>query len=160
MFDQQVGELRSVVADRFGEELRSVASYDEDGFELRYVRDDVDALYDDRDYARVFRTLRLEAMDRPTQDSLYAHGDLLCTYRVYEDATVIHVATSETQGVLVSVDTGADVDIRTTTDRIIEVLGPVHNAAEPGGDVSDGTGDGARRLDGDSGSNDTDRTET
>lgn len=162
MFDQQVGELRSVVADRFGDELRSVASYDDDGFELRYIRDDVDALYDDRDYARVFRTLRLEAMDRPTQDSLYAHGDLLCTYRVYEDATVIHVATSETQGVLISVDTGADVDMRTTTDRIIEVLGPVHNAAEaaPAGGSFDGEGEDVRPPDGDTTSENPDQPDT
>lgn len=156
MFEGQVGELQSVAADRFGDELRSVASYDEDGFDLRYVRDDVDALYDDRDYARVFRTLRLEAMDRPTQDSLYAHGDLLCTYRVYEDATVIHVATSETQGVLVSVDTGADVDMRATTDRIIDVLGPVHSARE--GDP-DGTDPDGVTVDGES-ADETDGTDS
>lgn len=130
MFDQQVGELQSIVTDRFGEALRSVASYDDDGFDLRFVRDDVDALYDDRDYARVFRTLRLEAMDRPTQDSLYAHGTLLCTYRVYEDATVIHAATSETEGVLVSVDAEANVDLQVTTDEIVDALGPIHGARD------------------------------
>ena len=138
MFDRQVETLRSVVADQFDEALRSVASYDADGFDVRYIRDDVDELYDDGDYERAFRTHRLEAMDRPTQDSLYAHGKLLCTYRVYEEATEIHVATTETSGVLVSVDADVGIELFATTERIVEVLGPVHSATasddEPDGD--------------------------
>lgn len=158
MFDQQVGELRSVVADRFGDDLRSVAAYDEAGLDIRYMRPDVAELYDDRDHSRVFRTLRLEAMDRPTQDSLFSHGDLRCTYRVYEGATEIHVATSETRGVLVSVDADADVDLRSTTDSIIDVLGPVHSAAETNADGTE-IGENDAAVGSETGESDRDGTE-
>lgn len=167
MFDQQVGELQSVVADRFGDDLRSVAAYDEAGLDIRYMRPDVDELYDDRDHSRVFRTLRLEAMDRPTQDSLFAHGDLRCTYRVYEGATEIHVVTSETRGVLVSVDADTDVDLRSTTDSILDVLGPVHSATEsnadnpePGeSDAATSTGTADTEHDGTESGSEADRTD-
>ncbi|AGB16383.1 hypothetical protein Halru_1784 [Halovivax ruber XH-70] len=122
MSDRRVDELYAVVTDRFGDGLRSVAAYGEDGIEIRYMRDDVESLYDAEDHGRVFRTLRLEAMDRPTQESLFVHDELRCTYRVFDGATEMNVATSETAGVLVSVDATLAVELRETTDAILDAL--------------------------------------
>ncbi len=122
MFERQLVTLHDAVADRFGEALRSVAWYDGDAFDFQFLRDDVAVQYDERDYDRVFRTLRLEALDRPNLDSLYAHGDLRCTCRVFAGATVLHVATSETTGVLVSVDAGTIADLRAVTGVLTDEL--------------------------------------
>ncbi|MFC3958481.1 hypothetical protein [Halovivax cerinus] len=122
MVDPSMDALHSHVAEHFGDALRSVAGYDEEGLDVRYMRDDVASLYDEADHGRVFRNLRLEAMDHPTQESLFAHDDLQSTYRVYDGAIEVHIAVSETTGVLVSLDDDADVDLRVTTDRLLEAL--------------------------------------
>lgn len=142
MADQRVDALYEVAADRFGESLRSVTAYDEDGLDVRYMRDDVASLYDEGDFGRVFRTLRLEAMNRPTQESLFVHDELLCTYRVFDGATEINVATSETTGYLVSVDEDATVAVRQTTDRLLDALGPLATTETENSDQAAGPADG------------------
>lgn len=115
-------ELADRLADRFGEQLRSVGYYDDDGRELAFVREDVEAEYDRGDVDRVFRTVRLEAIDRPNQEELYSHGDLLCTVRCFEEATEFHVVKSETEGAVAAVDAGAIDDLRETAEVCVSTL--------------------------------------
>ncbi|WP_254863195.1 hypothetical protein [Halovivax gelatinilyticus] len=130
MIEAHIESLAEVTLEWYEDRLRSLAYYDSSGFTVHFIRDDVAAKYDDGDYQRVFRTLRLEAMDRPHLNSLYAHGDLLCTVRAFEEATVIHVATSDTEGVLVSIDAGSISDLRASTDVLIDELEPAYRSSD------------------------------
>ncbi|MGM0592609.1 MAG: hypothetical protein ACQETI_13485 [Halobacteriota archaeon] len=104
--------------ERFPETLRSVGYYDDDGGHLLYVRDDVDEVYGRAEREQVFTRARLEAMDRPNQESLYVHGELLCTFRCFEEATKFHATLTDTEGIVAAVDAGGVDDLRGTTDVI------------------------------------------
>ena len=113
--------LSGRLEDQFGDQLRSVGYYDGDTNEFVYVREDVESEYESADVARVFRNVRLESLDRSHQESLYTHGALECTFRVFEEATEIHVDYDETSGVLVAVDAGEFDRLREITDLCLEV---------------------------------------
>ena len=134
---ERAAELYERLEERFGTDLRSVGYYDADGGDFTFIRDDVDEAYDEQEISRAFRNLRLEAMDRPTLDSLYSHGDLLCTVRIHEDATVIHVATSDVDGAVASVEAGVIGDLRETADLVLDVLASAHTGMEDGPSAED-----------------------
>ncbi|UPV73825.1 hypothetical protein M0R89_14925 [Halorussus limi] len=89
---------------RVGDHLRSVIYYDDDGGEVLYVRDDVADEYTDGDIREVVRDVRLEAVEKPHQEDLYAHGPLNCTVRSFEDAVEMHFPHDETSGTAVALD--------------------------------------------------------
>lgn len=114
--------VEDALLETFGETIRSVGYYDEDGGQFVYVRDDVDSAYSSAARSQVFTTARLEAMDRPNQESLYVHGELRCTFRCFEEATELHAVLNETEGVVAAVDAGGVDDIRATTQLIRDVV--------------------------------------
>ena len=134
---ERVEELYERLDERFGTDLRSVGYYDADGGDFAFIRDDVDEAYDEQEISRAFRNLKLEAMDRPTLDSLYSHGDLLCTVRIHEEATVIHAATSDVDGAVASVEAGVIGDLQGTVDLVLGVLAPAHTGMVNGSTVED-----------------------
>lgn len=114
--------IAATLSDRFGEALRSVAHYDDDGTELEYVRDDVEADYQKGDIDSVFRNAKLEALDQHHQESLYTHGNLQCTLRCFEDATELHFVQHESRGIVAAVDTGALSDLRGLIDDCLDAI--------------------------------------
>ena len=115
-------ELLERLEERFGDELRSVGYYDPAGNDFVYVREDVTASYEAADFDRVFRTIRLEALDRDHQESLYAHDRLESTVRCFDAATEIHFAVTDRQGIVAAVAAGAIDDLRGTIDSCLDVL--------------------------------------
>ena len=115
-------ELLERLEERFGDELRSVGYYDPAGNDFVYVRHDVKAFYESSDFDRVFRTIRLEALDRDHQESLYTHGRLESTVRCFDTATEIHFAVTDRQGIVAAVDAGAIGDLRDTIEACLDVL--------------------------------------
>lgn len=109
-------EIHEVFADRFESDLRSVGYYDDGESEFVFIRDDVESTYDSTDRGNILRDIRLEAIDSENQESMYAHGDLLCTVRCFNDATELHTVVSETTGFVVAVDAGAITDLRETIE--------------------------------------------
>ncbi|PSP54789.1 hypothetical protein BRC82_08635 [Halobacteriales archaeon QS_1_67_19] len=87
-----------------GEHLRSVIFYEEDDTEIVYVRDDVADQYTDEEVERIVREVRLEAVEKPHQESLYEHGPLNCTVRWFEDAVEMHFTHDETSGTAAAMD--------------------------------------------------------
>ncbi|WP_254768371.1 hypothetical protein [Salinilacihabitans rarus] len=126
--------LSDRLADRFGDALRSVGHYDADGGEFVFVREDVDAEYDASDRTRVFRHLRLEALDRPNEESLFTHGRLEATVRCFERAIEFHVAVSETAGLVASVDAGEIGELRESVDCCLDVAAGGDGAVDRAGD--------------------------
>ncbi|WP_137286945.1 hypothetical protein [Halorussus salinisoli] len=96
--------LTEFLQDRVGDHLRSVIFYDDDGGEVRYVRDDVADQYTDDDIEQVVRDVRLEAVEKPHQENLYEHGPLDCTVRSFDDAVEMHFPHDETSGTAVALD--------------------------------------------------------
>lgn len=87
-----------------GDHLRSVIFYDDHGGEVLYVRDDVADKYTDEDIHEVVQDVRLEAVEKPHQESLYAHGSLNCTLRSFGDAIELHFPHDKTSGTAVALD--------------------------------------------------------
>ncbi|USZ68476.1 hypothetical protein NGM10_01750 [Halorussus salilacus] len=96
--------LTEFLQDYVGDHLRSVIFYDEDGAELLYVRDDVAEQYSEDEIGRVVDDVRLEAVEKPHQEDLYAHGRLNCTVRCFDDAVEMHFPRDETSGTAVALD--------------------------------------------------------
>ncbi|WP_115865694.1 DUF7522 family protein [Halorussus litoreus] len=96
--------LTEFLREYVGDHLRSVIRYDEDDSEVLFVRDDVADEYTDDDVVQVVRDVRLEAVEKPHQESLYAHGQLNATVRCFDDAVEMHFAHDETSGIAVALD--------------------------------------------------------
>ena len=103
-----VSDLQSIA----GNSLRSVATYDKDGYDFHYLRSDVggrvDELADD-----IHQNLVLEGIEKEYLEGLFAAGDLHCTLHRFEDLRAYHFVTGQFQGLFVGVDTGTDADTAT-----------------------------------------------
>lgn len=92
-----------------GDALRSLAAYDRADLELVYERDDVatkNRVIDD-----IHEELILNDIGIGRLEDLFEVGEWHCTMHRFEDAVCIHHSTGDYQGVLVSVDTNAGVDL-------------------------------------------------
>jgi len=116
--------LTEYLRDRVGEHLRSVLAYDGDGGELLYVRDDVADQYSEAEIANIVREVRLEAIEKPHQEDLYAHGSMNCTVRSFEDAVEIHLPRDETSGTVVAFDAEVFAIHNTFFGRCVDLLEP------------------------------------
>ena len=104
MSREAADELVEFLGSKVGENLRSVIRYDEDGGEVIHVRDDVRQEYTSAELDDVIADNRLEAIEKIHQESLYAHGELDCTVRCFEDAVEMHFIESGTEGTAVALD--------------------------------------------------------
>lgn len=104
--DSLVGKLRSEA----GPALRSVARYDEDSYEMVYLRENVDAIYSPDELDDIFADLRLEGWGRETLEDLFNAGSLECSVYGFEDAMMFHFVTGDFDGVLVTYDRNAGID--------------------------------------------------
>ncbi|WP_132058411.1 hypothetical protein [Halorussus amylolyticus] len=96
--------LTDFLENRAGDHLRSVLQYDSDDKTVVHVRDDVADEYSDDDVAAVMQDLRLEAIEKSHQESLYDHGELNCTVRCFDDAIELHFPREEAKGTVVALD--------------------------------------------------------
>lgn len=114
-------DLASFLQDRVGDNLRSVAHYDADSYDVVYLRDDVADQYSETDHDRVSREARLESVDREHQEDLYVHGRLECTVRAFENAVEMHFPVDDASGVTVALDAEALTAHRTFVGRCLEI---------------------------------------
>lgn len=96
--------LTEFLREYVGDHLRSVIHYDEEQSEVLFVREDVADKYTADEIDQVVRDVRLEAVEKPHQESLYAHGPLNVTVRCFEDAVEMHFPHDETSGTAVALD--------------------------------------------------------
>ena len=109
--DPLVADLQKLV----GDSLRVVAEYDRDGYDVQYVRDDVDDRLQERADA-VHQNLVLEDISRDHLEDLFGAGGLRSTMHRFEDVTVFHFAEAEYCGLFVSIDSDADLSPASFTD--------------------------------------------
>lgn len=86
-----------------GEALRVVARYDRDGYEVTYVRDDLDVDLDADRVDDIHESLLLDGMGVGYLEDIFSAGDLECTVHTFEERAVLHFA-GEYAGLFVTVD--------------------------------------------------------
>lgn len=116
-------ELTTFLKDKVNDELRSVIYYDEDTFELVYVRDDVRSQYSDEDLERIHQDLGLTSVGKPFLEDLYVHGELECSVHCFENAIEMHFIASETEGIAVALEPAAFLSHRTFVGQCLEKIG-------------------------------------
>jgi hypothetical protein len=104
-----------------GDALRAVATYDEDGYDALYVRDDVADRLESRGDA-VHEDLILRGLGRGHLEDLFGAGSLECSMHRFSDLTAFHFAAGEFTGLFVSVDSDTDVPLASFADRCKEWL--------------------------------------
>ena len=114
-----------------GEALRVIATYDREGYESVYVRDDVvermsaraDAVHDE---------LILQGIGRGHLEDLFDAGELECSMHRFEELTAFHFAAEESTGLFVSLDPDADVPLATFAETCKRHV--PDEDTDPGGD--------------------------
>ncbi|MFC7230713.1 hypothetical protein ACFQMM_03605 [Saliphagus sp. GCM10025308] len=124
MVQETAAQLTDFLDEQFGDELRSVGYYTPEGSEFIYTREDVESAYDSGQLQRIFRDNRLEALNTPHQESLYAHGDLIATARFFDHATELHFVVDETEGIVASINAGTADDVRELVCECADVVEP------------------------------------
>lgn len=103
--------LVDALQDEAGLALRSVTYYDEESYEMLFLRDDVETIYSSEELDDVFNDLRLEGWGRERLKDLFNAGDLECSIYGFEDAMMFHFVTNDFTGVFLTYDRGATVDV-------------------------------------------------
>lgn len=97
-----VDDLRELV----GDALRVVATYEQDEYEIHYVREDVEDLVSAKDIERIHREMVLEGFSREYLEDLFGAGDLECTVFGFRETVAMHFAGPDHRGLYVAVDPG------------------------------------------------------
>lgn len=111
------GELVSALREGLGDVLRAVAVYDRDSYTVLHLREDVAARYAAEELEEIFDDLRLEGWGRERLEELFNAGSLDCSVHCFSDAMAVHLVSGEFEGVCVTYDRGAAVDI----EDVIEI---------------------------------------
>jgi hypothetical protein len=104
-----VASLEAFFEERAGEDLRSIITYDGDGHELIFLRDDVAAQYTDDELCEAIDGSRLESLYSPIYEDVYAddHGELQCLIQCFDDVIEINFALGDGEGAAVAIDAAA-----------------------------------------------------
>ena len=123
-------ELRAAI----GDALRVVATYDRDGYDPVYVRENVADRVDERADA-VHEELVLQGIGQEYLEDLFGAGELQCSMHRFEDLTAFHFVAAEHTGLFVSLDSGADISLASfagTCERHMEDT-PSDSVPDPNG---------------------------
>lgn len=96
--------LAEYLRDRAGENLRGVIEYDGDGYEINYMREDLDA---DAFRQRVEYAYTRILQGQTNESELAAFGKSYATLSVREYAVILNLRRTPTEGILVGLDPGA-----------------------------------------------------
>lgn len=116
--DALVADLREMA----GEGLRVVASYTKGGYDVYYVREDVEPLLESA-AEDVHEDLVLQRIGREHLESLFGLGDLHCSMHRFEAAMAFHfVADEQYTGLYVSVDSDVSLPLVQFAERCESAL--------------------------------------
>ena len=119
-YDRLVDHL----VDRFGDDLRWVASFDTTryDYDVRYIRPDLTTELSSRDLdIVVHRSIAL--FRRPYVEEVYDHlGPARTLVLEHERATAVHVYLSDMTGVIVKIRAGHEVPIPSFTEECLDAL--------------------------------------
>ena len=108
MVTEMARRLQKFFEERTAGDLRSIVVYDEDEFEVSYLRDDVAVEYTEREVATAVDDARTESLMAPVYGDLYTddHDDLICTIKMFPSVVEMNFVRSSAEGVAVALDAG------------------------------------------------------
>ncbi len=122
-YDRLVATLR----DRFGDDLRWVASFDAQSYDyaMQYIRPDLKTELSVHEFdVVVHRSIAL--FRRPYVEEVYSHlGPARTLVIEHERATAVHLYLSDTEGVIVKIKAGNDISVPAFADDCFAALFPV-----------------------------------
>lgn len=109
MATKMASRLEEFFLDRVDEKLRSIVMYEEDGFEVVYLRDDVGEQYTDVEIDDAIDESRMESLAAPIYADQFAedHGELTCMVKCYEYVIEMNFVLDDGVGAAVALDAGA-----------------------------------------------------
>lgn len=126
-FDRTAPDYDALVAfltDRYGDQLRWVASFNADNYryDVRYIRQDLKTELSTHDLDVVIhRSIAL--FNRPYVEEVYTHlGHARSLVLQHERATAVHVYLGESDGFVVKIRAGNDVSIPGFVDECLDAL--------------------------------------
>lgn len=104
-------DIVSTLQDEVGDALRSVAVYDENGYEFEFIRDDVEGTYTIEEIEKVYDDLVIQGLSREFLEQLFHAGQLQCSMYGFEEATMFHFTGGDYSGLFVSIDRTRGLDL-------------------------------------------------
>lgn len=105
-----------------GDALRAVARYAEREYEFLFLRDDVEAQYSAAERERVMDDLVISGIGASYVEELFHAGRIQCIAYGFERAVMVQFVEANYEGVFVSFDRAAAIDIDAFIDRCKRAL--------------------------------------
>ena len=115
-------DLLAYLEETVGDDLRAVDYFDRDAHESHYIRDDVRALYTDRQFEHMRIERVLNAFSSRSLEQLYEVGSFRYALRRFDDAVIGYFPDGDASGVVVSMDPSASVELPAFGDRCLELV--------------------------------------
>ncbi|WP_137287391.1 DUF7522 family protein [Halorussus salinisoli] len=96
--------LTDFLREQVGDGLRSVIYHDPDGYEVVYLREDVDS-HSEQDIDSIVADLWADSYEQGIREDLRGCGPLNGTVWVFEEAIEMHFVADERRGIAVTLDT-------------------------------------------------------
>lgn len=109
MATKMASRLEEFFTERVNENLRSIVTYEEDRFEVVYLRDDVSGKYTDPEIDAAIDESRMESLAAPIYAGLFSedHGELNRMVKCYENVIEMNFVLDDGIGAAVALDSEA-----------------------------------------------------
>lgn len=112
-----MSDLDDVFRDIEGAELRVVATLGSLDYEVEFIRDDIERLYDGTDFDRAHRDLVANQVSADDFKRAVEIGDLDCQLLLYEESVVFLFPSSRYEGIFASFDRQKPFPLLEVVDR-------------------------------------------
>lgn len=109
MATRMVSRLREFFEARANDDLRSIVKYEQEDYDIVYLRDDVADMYSEAEIEAAVDDARMESLTTPLYEDTFspAHGELTCMVKCFENVVEMNFALSDGVGAAVAVDAEA-----------------------------------------------------
>jgi hypothetical protein len=116
--------LISFLEERYGDSLRWVASFDSEriDYTVRYIRDDLKTELSGLDFDTIVHRSMVVFNRRHVEDVYFHLGDARTLVAEYDDATAVHLYLDDRRGVVIKIESGAEVSIPAFREACLERL--------------------------------------
>lgn len=103
-------DLVDYLQDAVGDSLRAVGRYDQEGYDVLYIREDVAQEYSSADIEQIHHEMVLKGLGNQHIESLFKQEALSCSIYQFEDTARLHFVHQDYRGFYVSIDLDDDVN--------------------------------------------------
>jgi hypothetical protein len=109
-------ELVDLLREEVGDSLRAVGRYDEEGYDVLFIREDVADEFSQEDIEEIHHDMVLKGLGNQHIESLFNDEALECSIYQFEDSVRLHFVNDDYLGYYVSFDYDGD----TNPSRIVD----------------------------------------